>query len=449
MLSYFKKFDLFWILISIICLGTAGLYSFAVSMMRSPVVYNFFHLPEFFKISLVIHVTLSINCWFMITGMYHLQHYVGKNFITTSLKYLIGLSVFLIIVSGFVPYSTPIIINYIPLIDNSFFLFGITLFFGAFLAITIVAFKKLFLKDIRFVFSNIEIQLLISVIFSIIIAYFCLSGSYLINRQYTISGTKINLEEFTWGIGHVLQFTFVEIGFLCLIKNLSQYNSFLKVDKLPRWFNVFFILKLIIVGAAPFFYFFSNYYNLFTLQMRHGIGIFLLPTTILIFSNIRFRNWRNWKHYSLVSLILMIIMSLYGGILGFSIKEINVVVPAHYHGSLLAIVIVIMSFTFGFLSDVSKKVNLDLMTVRFEKFIFIQLLTYGVGDAMHVTGLLIMGGYGALRKTPGDIPPEVLLGKFIFYIGSIVSVLSGVFFIILVGYAVKKVMKKCLTSLPN
>jgi hypothetical protein len=258
--SNFKRFDLFWIVISIICLGTAGLYSIAVSMMRLPTIYNIFHLPEFFKISLVIHVTLSINFWFMITGIYHLQNYIGKNLIIRISKYLVAISVVLIIISGFIPYSSPVIINYIPLIDNIYFTSGISLFFATFLAIAIVALKKLLFENRKSIFSDLQNNILFSTVFSILMAYLCLFSSYLINKQYIVSGAKFNLEEFTWGIGHILQFTFVEIGFLCIIKNLSKYNNFLKIEKLPKWFNIFLLLKIILLSITPFFYLSNNYY---------------------------------------------------------------------------------------------------------------------------------------------------------------------------------------------
>ena len=113
-------------------------------MMRLPAVYEIFHLPDFFKISLVIHVTLSINFWFMVIGIYNMQNFLGKNHITRLLQYIIGLGVGLIIISGFIPYSSPVIINYIPLIDNLYFIVGLGLFLGAFLAISFATLFKIF-----------------------------------------------------------------------------------------------------------------------------------------------------------------------------------------------------------------------------------------------------------------------------------------------------------------
>jgi hypothetical protein len=441
MSSNYKRFELFWLIISIICLGTAGLYSIAVSMMRLPAIYEIFHLPDFFKISLVIHVTLSINVWFMVIGMYNMQIFLKKSYVTRILKYIVGLGIGLIIVSGFIPYSSAVIINYIPLIDNLYFIAGLGLFLGAFLAISCVTLIKL-LKEKKEIFSNIQNHFLFSISFSTIIAYLCLVGSYLINKDYIRPGIKFNLEEFSWGAGHILQFTFVEIGFLCLIRNLGEYNHFLNLKELPKWFNWFLLLKIIVLVIAPFFYLSSNYYELFTMHMRDSIGLFLIPTLYLIIKNLPFVAWKKYQHYSMIGLILMIVMNVYGGVLGFSIREINVTVPAHYHGSLLAITITIMSFFYGAISDIAKKTNIVIFTTRIRKILFIQLISYGVGNIMHISGLMVMGGYGALRKTPGDIPLNVFFGKNLFMIGSLLSVAAGITFIVFGMYALQKIMNK-------
>ncbi len=441
MSSNYKRFELFWLIISVICLGTAGLYSIAVSMMRLPAVYKIFHLPDFFKISLVIHVTLSINFWFMVIGMYNMQNFLGKSHITRLLKYIVGLGVLLIIISGFIPYSSPVIINYIPLIDNLYFIVGLGLFLGAFLAISFATLFKIFQSN-REIFSNVKTHFLFSISFSTIIAYACLIGSYLINKDYIRPGIKFNLEEFSWGIGHILQFTFVEVGFLCLIRNLSEYNEFLNVKTHPQWFNWFLTLKIAVISIAPFFYFSSNHYELFTLHMRYAIGLFLIPSIYLIIKNLAAGTWRNYQHYSVIGLILTIVMNIFGGVLGFAIHEINVTVPAHYHGSLLAITITIMSFFYGAISDISKKINLIIFTPKIRMISFIQLASYGVGNIMHIVGLMIMGGYGALRKTPGDIPMNIFFGKNVFMIGSLLSVAAGITFIVFGMHSIKKIMDK-------
>ncbi len=61
---------------------------------------------------------------------------------------------------------------------------------------------------------------------------------------------------------------------------------------------------------------------------------------------------------------------------------------------------------------------------------------------MHISGLMVMGGYGALRKTPGDIPLNVFFGKNLFMIGSLLSVAAGITFIVFGMYALQKIMNK-------
>lgn len=63
---------------------------------------------------------------------------------------------------------------------------------------------------------------------------------------------------------------------------------------------------------------------------------------------------------------------------------------------------------------------------------------------MHITGLMIMGGYGALRKTPGDIPMNIFFGKNIFIVGSLLSVLCGLLFICIAAISIKKFVENKL-----
>ncbi len=440
--SVFRRFDLFWLLLTIIALSVSGIYSFAVSMMRIPAIYKIFHLPDFFKISLVIHVTLSINIWFMLFGLYHMGDFLKKSLITKSAKYLSGVSLFLMIISGFVPNSTAITINYIPIIDNIFFISGLILFFVVFAIISIATITKLIKEKFLLVKSDLVHHFLFSISFTSIFAFLCLIASIITNFQYIENIKTFNLEEFSWGIGHIMQFVFVEIGFLSLTKNLSIYNKFLQLNEYPKWLNKFLIIKISIVAISPFFYFFHNYYEIFTWHMRYGLAIFILPILFLLVKKLKHDIKTHYFHYSIIGFILYFFINIYGGVLGFSIREINATVPAHYHGSLISITILLMSFFYGTMSYLGKKIDLRLLSISMRRTIFSQLISYGLGNSLHITGLMMMGGYGALRKTPGGVPIEIFIGKIIFIVGSILSIVSGIVFIALSIILMKKICKK-------
>ena len=442
MSSNFRRFDIFWLLLTIIALAVSGLYSVAVSMMRIPTIYKIFHLPDFFKISLVIHVTLSINIFFMLFGIYHMQVFLKRSSMTQFLKYCAGLSLSLIIISGFIPNSSAIIINYIPLIDNAFFIIGIALFFLVFLLFSILTLIKLLKEKWLLVKTDLHHHFLFSISTISIISFICLIFSYFINMKYIIDIKNFPLEEFSWGIGHILQFVFVEIGFLSLLKNLSVFNKFFELEKNPKWINKFLILKIGIVSIAPFFYFNSSYYKLFTIHMRYGIAIFILPILFLFIQSLKQKIKEQYFNYAIIGFILYFFVNLYGGILGFAIRGVNVVIPAHYHGSLIAITILLMSFFYGAVKNIGKKIDIMIFDLRMRKLIFFQLIGYCLGNMMHITGLMIMGGYGALRKTPGDIPMNIFFGKNIFIVGSLLSISCGILFICIAIISIKKICKR-------
>jgi hypothetical protein len=442
MSSTFRRFDIFWLLLSIIALAVSGLYSVSVSMMRVPAIYNIFHLPDFFKISLVIHVTLSINIFFMLFGIYHMQIFLKKSLLTQFLKYCSGFFIFLIIISGFIPHSSAIIINYIPLIDHWFFYIGIFAFFLVFWIFSLFTVIKIIKEKWLLVKTDLQHHFLFSISVTSMIAFLCLILSYLVNIKYITNLRDFHFEEFSWGIGHILQFVFVEIGFLSLLKNLSIFNKFFDLEKYPKWLNKFLFIKILIVGIAPFFYFHSQTYQIFTIHMRYGVAIFIIPILFLFLKNLKGKIKENFFHYSIIGFILYFVVNLYGGILGFAIREINVVVPAHYHGSLISITILLMSFFYGAIKNIGKKIDLTVFSLTMRRLIFFQLVGYCIGNMMHITGLMIMGGYGALRKTPGDIPINIFFGKNIFIIGSLLSVLCGLLFICIAAISIKKVCRK-------
>ncbi len=90
------------------------------------------------------------------------------------------------------------------------------------------------------------------------------------------------------------------------------------------------------------------------------------------------------------------LLFIYGGLLGSKITISNTLIPAHYHGSTVAVTISLIALTYIFLPKLgAKKIN--------SKMAIWQPLIYGAGQIIHITGLAISGGYGALRKSPDSL----------------------------------------------
>ena len=162
--------------------------------------------------------------------------------------------------------------------------------------------------------------------------------------------------------------------------------------------------------------------------MRYG-GLATLPLSlIVIFSVFTTRNEIDDAHRpARNALLASIILFGAGGILGFMIDGINVVIPAHYHGSIVGITLAFMGLTYyllpklGFRSAVSRAAR-------------IQPWVYGGGQMMHILGLAWSGGYGVQRKTAGSAQglenlPEIA-GMAMMGTGGLIAIIGGLIFVV-------------------
>ncbi|EAL58190.1 membrane protein, putative [Wolbachia endosymbiont of Drosophila ananassae] len=115
----------------------------------------------------------------------------------------------------------------------------------------------------------------------------------------------------------------------------------------------------------------------------------------------------------------------YGDVLGVLTIEGNVTIPAHYHGSVVGITIAFMNFVYWLLPKLNFK-EIKSSMVR------LQIYAYSIGHFLHITGLVWLGGYGALRKV-ADLPSiSSMLARTCFIIGGAISVVGGMLFVIIV-----------------
>lgn len=448
----FKK-NFSWFVFALLALSISGFYSIFVSMMRIPFIYKIFHYPDFFKTSLIIHVTLSINVFFILFVFFNwaeelktkVSEKIDINLILKISSFLGFVSISLISVSGFIPGSSAITINYIPIINNLYFLFGIGIFFGNLLFFSILYFYIALFSKINLIFKDLKIHLNFFIFLGVIIGFVCIMA-YMI--QIKLLNSSFDLEEFFWGFGHILQFVFIELATLCVFINLKENSNFLKNHEAfesSNFLKILSFLKLIILIISPFFYFSDNHLELFTFQMKYALPLFLVPINLYFLINLIKNKMilKNINSYIILSFIFSVLLGIFGGKIGYFIKEINVTVPAHYHGSLISLTIIVMSF---FYSIIEKNlINKYSKTIKY--LINSQLILYFFGHFCHISGLLLMGGYGALRKNPGNISSlnsesiSLKIGKYIFFSGSLMSIIGGMIFIFLGVYLVLRLYK--------
>ena len=338
--------------------------------------------------------------------------------------------------------------------NNLFFICGLSLFFINFFVFSCFYFYEIILKKIKKVFDQVPGHLNFFLFLTSFVAFLCI---VLYVLRVKLGNSVFDLEDFFWGFGHILQFAFVELSFLCFYFSFFQNSTLFPVNEEGARHNdqlmsnkiwsitlkTLTTLKIISLLIIPFFYLSYNFRELFTAHMKYALPLFLIPTS-LYFLTIIFKNkflFKKLNNYVILGFFMSFLLGVFGGQIGYSIKEINVTIPAHYHGSLISLTIIMMVFFYMELKKVFLQNSFIFFKQRMNLLINYQLSFYAIGHFFHILGLIMMGGYGALRKTPGDISSSVKIAKYIFFSGSLLSIIGGLIFIIIGFYLIYKLNK--------
>jgi hypothetical protein len=165
----------------------------------------------------------------------------------------------------------------------------------------------------------------------------------------------------------------------------------------------------------------------FTYHMRSAGGV--VPAIVGIALLYKCLSQIEKKHLAspvYTSTVLSIILFGGGGLLSFAIDGTNTMIPAHYHGSIVGITMACMGLCYHLLPSLGYKTPTGKMAI-------LQPYCYGLGQGLHVSGLALMGGYGALRKAPGTSQSiDTVVGKLMFFSGGVLAITGGLLFVIVV-----------------
>ncbi len=387
-----------WIFLAVLDLACSGLLSIIVIFLRLPFISSLIPSAQYiFDNALVIHVNLSILVWMCsIISLLFIINLQNTSKWLNFLWALSTLSMLLMFISAFVPNTEVIKSNYIPVLQNKLFLFGLSLFAASILinaALTYISNKQASVGQIGLVI------ILVSSFLCFVLAYNNMPADI-----YNLD-KSIFYEYLFWGGGHLLQFAFSQAMFLVYLIILNaRYISLNKITILSLFINT------VLTVGAPFIYFIysadsAELIQFFTWHMRIAGAVLPCFLTILVYCNIK--TLLNDKgNYLLHSFVLFI----YGGVLGVLTIEGNVTIPAHYHGSVVGITIAFMNFVYWLLPKLGCK-EIKSSIVR------LQIYAYSSGHFLHITGLVWLGGYGALRKVADLAKYFINVGTCLFYYG--------------------------------
>jgi hypothetical protein len=412
----------YWLILAVLALAAAGIYSLPPVILRGPFFANILPVEHIFATSLVLHVDLSVLVWFLsMCGVLWSFLADSKKFWIYKISFLLAATgTLLIALSPFFGETNPLKNNYIPVLQNAAFFIGLSIF-----ACGIIFQVFLTLSCYRMIQSNIlNYGIYISALIALI-ALICFIISHLITDTPNQSNALYYYETIFWGGGHVLQYCFTT----SMLVSWLWMSDVIGIKKIlsNKQILVLLLVNILITLPSPLFYLLDDSGYLFTLQMRYGGGISALVIGGTILASYLYCGWnKTMSHNIKVCLILSIILFGYGGLLGYMISGINVTIPAHYHGSIVAITLAFIGLSYYLLPKLGFG-NTDGKIATCQPYI------YGLGQIIHITGLAWMGGYGALRKSAAS-SHEIsnIFPKLMFFIGGSLAILGGLLFIIVV-----------------
>ncbi len=427
-----------WLMLGLFALLGAGLFAFLLVLARSPFMQGLFPWSDFFRTVLVVHVDLSVLVWFIAFG--------GMLWTLNSTKRALSLGWMamaiaaagtgLMVLAPFTGESNPLMSNYVPVLNQNFFLVGLGVFGvgAALLTVRGLLAKPLFPSPEK---GETPLRFgLYGAVVATALALFGFAWSSMTVPE-SLSGHPY-FEMLFWGGGHVLQYTFTTLMLVAWLWLASAAGLRLLLS--PRWVSVLLGVGLITMLFAPFIYYrhgvgSAEYVTQFTWLMQMGGGLAPLPLGVAVLwaalcaprASVAQRPWR-------AALLASVLLFGIGGVIGFLIRGVNVTIPAHYHGSIVGVTLALMGLTYHLLPRLG-------YSQPNSKWATIQPWLYAGGQLLHIVGLAWLGSYGVQRKiadaTQGMTGVESA-ARGLMGLGGLLAIIGGLVFLAVVYRAMRR-----------
>lgn len=428
-----RKLATGWLILALSSLAGSGLVVILIILARTPVIYDLIPWVGSFKTALVIHVDLSTLVWFLsfsgllATLLLPIHNQLGKLFLIIA-----ATGATLLAFSPFLGKDAPFLNNYVPVLNNNAFFIGLSLF--------ILGFALTALESLRHKLPDPTLDGKVALKFGVRTALIlALVSIALLGWSYTSLPSNLqtlteqyHYERLFWSAGHLLQFTHIQLSILAWLWLATVAGGGIRLT--AKGVIFLFSLGVLPVVIAPFIHFIfevnsPEFREAFTDLMVYG-GLILIPAAIGVVWSLATSPNTNTNYYppERTALLLSLFLGAVGGILGFMIQGVNVIIPAHYHGSIVSVTLAYMGITFHLLPRLGYQTISPSWANR-------QLLLYGIGSFLHISGLAWSGGHGVQRKTAGAAQGlETIADKlpmWIMGLGGILAVVGGILFLVL------------------
>jgi hypothetical protein len=427
-----------WLALGIAALAASGILAVLLVASRTPGVASLFPVATFFHAALVAHVDLSVLVWFVAfaSALWSLNSTPRMLRVGWAALAAAAIGTAMMAVAPFTE-GTPIMANYVPVIESPVFLGGLTVF-GAGLALVVA--RGLFaspLVGMRLDGAGALRFGLNGAIVATAVALIALVWSFAALPE-ELDG-KAYYELLFWGAGHIVQFTWTLLMLVSWLLLADAIGA--RVPLSSRVVALLFGIGLACVFATPVIYLAWSvtsveHHRLQTWLMRFGGGLAIAPVAAaVILALVRSRHGTRDPAARPLAAALTASIALFGigGAIGFAIHGSDVTIPAHYHGCIVGVTIAMMGVVYWALPRLGYAAPLRRLATW-------QPYLYGGGQLLHIVGLVWSGGYGVQRKVAdGAIVErslEQVAGMGLMGLGGLVAVIGGMFFVVIVAIAV-------------
>jgi hypothetical protein len=422
-----------WLVLAVAALVGSGLFSILLVLSRAPFVKDLLPVADFFRVALVVHVDLSVLVWFaafagVLWSLHCRPRLAGLAWIALV---LCASGTALICAAPFLEPATPVMSNYVPVLDGVAFLSGLATFAAGCAVLVVQAMAAAPRVGTRPGGGGALAFGLNAAAVSAAVALIAFAWSYLALPQ-ALDG-KAYYEVLFWGGGHVLQFTWTLLMFVAWLALAEASGA--QVPLSPRIALLLFGVALVSVFATPVIYLAYDvtsveHYRLQTWLMRIGGGLAIAPFAAAVLYALAVAPRPSAHERPLrAALAWSLVLFGAGGLIGAAIDGANVKIPAHYHGAIVGITLAFMGLAYHLLPRLGfARPNARLAAL--------QPALYGAGQLLHIAGLVWSGGYGVQRKVAGSEQvlkrAEEIAGMGLMGIGGLAAVAGGILFIVLV-----------------
>ncbi len=436
------RLALAWLALGVAALAASGILAVLLVLSRTPVLASLFPVADFFHAALVAHVDLSVLVWFIafagtLWSLNSTPRMLPLGWLALALSVTGSL---LMAVSPFAG-GTPIMSNYVPVIESTPFLAGLALLA---LGATALVARGLFASPLVGIGLDGDGALrfgLNAAIAAAAVALLAFAWSWAALSQELDARTYFEL--LFWGGGHVLQFVWT---LLLLVAWLVLADAVaIRIPLSPRVVVLLFAIALACVFVTPLIYYAYDiaaveHHRLQTWLMRFGGGLAIVPVAAAVAWGLL----RGTRHAPRsdpdraplrAALVTSIVLFGAGGLIGYAISGNNVRIPAHYHGAIVGVTIALMGLAYWLLP----RFGFATAPPRLATW---QIRLYGGGQLLHILGLVWSGGYGAQRKVADGAavmrPLEQTIGMGLMGLGGLIAIVGGMLFVVAVIVAVAR-----------